>query len=622
MEKFGLFNEFPSVPTSEWEATIEKDLKGKDYAKSLIWRTYEGIEVKPYYRSADLEETVIKAGKPGEFPFIRGIKPDNDWFVRQDIFVNDLQEANKKALNLLNKGVNSLGFYFDCCKKIDSTQLSLLLRGICPEAIETNFVCGCRNCNCIEPFIDFLKSGNWSGEKIIASSAVDPIGSFSLKGIFEEGSEEEAFSGLKQLVEKSLFLPFFRVIGIHGKFFGNSGSSVVQELAFSLATGSEYLSKLTELGLSPEAIASKIKFNFSLSNNYFLEIAKLRAARLLWSKIVEAYHPADLNSAGMVIHCETGTFNKTIYDPYVNLLRTQTEAMSATLGGVHSLTILPHDHVFGNPSEFSERIARNQQILLKEESHFDKIADPAAGSYYIEALTTSISEAAWQLFLRVEATGGYLAALKAGFIQTQINETARKKRQNLAARRENLLGTNQFPNPDDAIKTNLNPSVFLPADFTEQGAEIETLKPFRLAQSFETLRYNTDLYALSHKRPRVFLLTYGNLAMRKARAQFSTNFFAVAGFHVTDNNGFLSAEEGVSAARADNADIVVVCSSDEEYADFVPAVAELIKNEILVVAGNPECRPALESEGVKNFIHVRSNLPAELKSFQELIGIK
>jgi methylmalonyl-CoA mutase len=613
-----LFAEFAPVTTEVWEAKINADLKGQDYERALVWRTYEDFNIRPYYRSENLESLNYLNTLPGEFPFVRGNKKNNnDWFIRQDIFVKDVETANKKALAILGKGVTSLGFNFDCCEKISKADLEILLKDICVEAAEINFVCGCDNCNCAAEFAQYVSEGTWDSEKVVGSSSIDPIGSFVLKGKLEDGS----FENLKTVIEKTRVLKKFRVIGIHGKFFANSGSSIVQELAFSLAQGAEYLTQLTELGLSVDDVAKKIKFNFGIGNNYFMEIAKLRAARLLWAQIVKAYNPECNCAAKMVAHSETNTYNKTVYDPYVNMLRTQTEAMSAVLGGADSLTVLPFDAVYEEPTVFSERIARNQQILLKEESHLDKIADPSAGSYYIETLTGSLAEQAWKLFLEVQDKGGFITAFREGFVQNEIKEMAAKRNKNIALRRDNLLGTNQFPNFGEKMDKELDAPVFQPTDLTEEGAEAETLKPYRGAQAFETLRYKTDVYAKENKRPVAFMLTIGNLVFRKARAQFSCNFFAVAGFEVIDNNGFTTAEEGVAAAKAKNADIVVVCSSDDEYAEIAPKVAELLNNEILVVAGNPACKTELEEKGITGFIHVKSNILEDLKGYQTKLGI-
>jgi len=412
------------------------------------------------------------------------------------------------------------------------------------------------------------------------------------------------------------------LITVAGKNYSNCGASAVQELAFSLAQGAEYLTQLTELGMPIEKVARKIKFDMGISANYFMEIAKLRAGRMLWAKIVKAYNPECDCVCRMNVHAETGSWNKTVYDPYVNMLRTQTEAMSAVLGGANSITVLPFDAMYEEPTTFADRIARNQQLLLKEEVHLDKIADPSAGSYYIEALTDSIVGEAWKLFLEIQDKGGFIAAAKEGFIQAQVKAMAAKRDLSIATRRENLLGVNQFPNFTEKIDTGFDASIFAACDMTAEDAEIETIKPYRGAQAFEALRYATDQFSKTNKRPMAYMLTMGNLNMRKARAQFACNFFAVAGYEVIDNNGFETVAEGIKAAKAAKADIVVICSSDEEYVELAPAAFELLKDDaIFVVAGSPACMDELKAKGVTNFIHVKSNLLEELKQYQSLLNI-
>ena len=613
-----LFTDFSPVSTEEWEAKINADLKGKDYERALVWKTYEGFSVRPYYRQENLVGKEYLESLPGEFPYVRGNnKTNNDWFIRQNIFVTDFEAANKKALQILGKGITSLGFLFADCCSVTEENLAILLKDICLEAAEVNFVCPTDDCNLAELFTDYVSAGNWDNKNVVASTATDPIGSFVLKGILEE----DALGKLSTVVEKAKAVPNFRTIAVHGKFFANSGASISQELGFALAQGAEYLTQLTEAGISAGDAAKAIKFNMGVGNNYFMEIAKLRAGRLLWSKIVEAYGPECKCAAKMVVHSETNRYNLTIYDPYVNMLRTQTEAMSAAIGGAHSLTVLPFNAVYEETTEFSERIARNQQILLKEESHFDKIADPSSGSYYIETLTESIADQAWKLFLDIQEKGGFIAAFKAGFIQGEIKAMSAERDKRVAQRRDNILGTNQFPNFTEKLKPGFDGSLFEPVDLTAEGAEVETLKPYRESQAFEALRYTTDMYSQENKRPLAFMLTIGNLTFRKARAQFSCNFFAVAGFDVIDNNGFATVEEGVAAAKAAGADIVVVCSSDEEYAEIAPKVAEQLDEEILVIAGAPACADELKEKGITNFIHVKSNILEELKAYQTKLGI-
>jgi methylmalonyl-CoA mutase len=608
-----LFKEFPPVSTSEWMAKIEADLKGKDFEKTLVWRTNEGFNVRPFYRGEDLENVNYLNTLPGQFPYVRGTKTTgNEWYIRQDIQVTSPEEANKKALEVLNKGVNSLGFVFKGCAEVSVSDLETLLKDICLDAIEVNLISCCKSVSNGKALAAYISKTYGADTKVVASAKVDPLGSLTRSGSFDEA----VYAEMKTLVEETNSLENFRSIAVTGKNFRDAGSSIVQELAFSIAIGAEYLSKLTEAGLNVDDVACNIKFNFGVGTNYFMEIAKLRAARLLWAKVVEAFEPKCECSSKMVIHSENTIFNKTVYDPYVNMLRTQTETMSAVLGGTDSMTVLPFNAIYESTTDFSERIARNQQILLKEEAHLDKIADPAAGSYYIETLTDSIAEQAWKLFIEVQEKGGYVAAFKEGFVQAQVKATSSKLDSALATRKENLLGTNQFPNFNEYLKKELDVEVFSKQVRKSEHAVAEPLARYRGAQAFETLRYATDAYSKENKRPLVFMLTIGSLAMRKARAQFACNFFAVAGFDVVEGKGYKSAEDGVADAVEANANIVVICSSDDEYAEFAPAVAEMLIDPIFVVAGNPACKEELESKGIKNYIHVRSNLLEELTRYQ------
>jgi methylmalonyl-CoA mutase len=351
-----------------------------------------------------------------------------------------------------------------------------------------------------------------------------------------------------------------------------------------------------------------------------MEIAKFRAARRLWAEIVEAYKPVcqcpgvganeECLCAGMMqIFAQTSTFNQTIYDAHVNLLRTQTEAMSAVLAGVDSLLVTPFDISFKTPDDFSERIARNQQLLLKEECGFNKITDVSGGSYYIEALTDAIAKEAWKIFLETEEKGFY-ESVKAGEIQNIINATADKRFKALAQRREILLGTNQYPNFMETAAGKIEKQ----SDSHDcQSNPILTLNTKRLGSEFEDLRLAVEK---SGKEIKAFMLTIGNLAMRLARSQFSSNFLACAGYKVIDNLGFETVEQGVAAARKTGADIIVLCSSDDEYAVYAPEAHQLIGDrEILIVAGAPGCMEELKAQGITNYINLKSNV---LESLQNL----
>jgi methylmalonyl-CoA mutase len=622
-EQKKLFTDFPPVTTEQWEALINKDLKGADYERKLVWHTREGFKVKPYYRKEDLEKLGYLDVFPGDFPFVRsGRKKENNWFVRQDIMVTDIKEANKKALEILMKGVDSLGFVLDQNKKPAIGDIERLMENIYSEIVEVNFNCGRQAPKVFDIYLELVKKYNRDLHKIHGAVNFDPIASLMIGGNFYE-SEEADFNACAQLIEASRHVPHFRTLSVNATYFKNSGSNIVQELAFAMAYGNEYLSRLTEKDISINSIAPNIKFHFAVGSSYFLEIAKIRAARFLWAKVVNAYGPSEAEITRTHIHSVTADWNKTLYDPYVNMLRTTTESMSAIIGGTNSLTVKPFNAIYEKPSVFSERIARNQQLILKEESYLDKIVDPAAGSYYIEQLTDSLIGEAWKLFLEIEDAGGFVAAFKKGIIQKQINESAADRNKAIASRKEILVGSNQYPNFNESIDSHIEASVMELVDCSMENAIVETLKPYRGAQEFEKLRAATDRYAKQNKRPAAFMFTYGNLSMRRARSQFSGNFFACAGFGVIDNNGFKTVDEGVKAAVESKAEIVVVCAADEDYPNIAPKIFDKIgKKVILVVAGYPkDSIDELKSKGIQHFIHVKSNVLKTLQEFQKALDI-
>ena len=617
-----LFKEFPPVTTVDWEAVIEKDLKGADYNKKLIWKTGQGFDVKPYYREDDLES--IETGfLPNEYPYVRGNKvKDNDWYIRQNIRVNNIGTANKKALDILMKGINSLGFVLDDKKEYNREDIEGLCKNIFAEIVELNFVCGTQAENVAAIYMELVKQYNRDFQKVHGSVNYDPLGRLVIKGNFYDSLDED-FNRSKRMLENTANLPNFTVITVNGRNFHHAGSSIVQELAFSLAAGAEYITHLTEKGLSVDKIAPGMRFNFSIGPDYFMEMAKIRAARHLWANIVKAYGPSSDEIGKMSIHTETASWNITVYDPYVNMLRTTTESMSAAIAGVDSHIVKPFDSAYSRPDGFSERIARNQQLLLKEEAYLDRVVDPAAGSYYIENLTNSIIDEAWKLFLEIEEKGGYIEAVKSGFIQEQVRENAAILDKAIATRKMSLLGTNQYPNFTERIETYIPAEVFQPSDFTEGDAAFETLKPYRGSQVFEALRKKTDDFARDNKRPAAFMFTYGNLTMRIARAQFASNFFAVAGFDLIDNLGFKSVGEGIKAAEESKAEIIVICSSDDEYAEIAPEIIKAFEGKaIVVLAGYPKnIIDELEKAGLKHFIHLRSNVLESLQQIQKELGI-
>lgn len=616
MEKERLFEKFPPVSTEEWIKKINADLKGADFDKKLVWKTAEGIDLKPFYRAGDTI-SLIGDNLPGEFPYRRGSKQTgNSWLIRQDLKISDYRSANLKALEILMRGVNSIGFIIEDPESVYRQNIETLLKDIHPEAIELNFLCNGKAKEILGILSDIFAGKSFPMEALSGAIEADPLGRLMVNGTLCI-PPKAGFDYLTELTKSALGHQNFRTMHLRVSDFNNAGADIVQELAYAVSMGNEYLVQLTERGLSAVDIASKIRFSFGIGPNYFLEIAKLRAARILWSAVLKR-HITDDSIPSMKIHCITSRWNKTAYDPYVNMLRTQTEAMSAVLGGTDSLTIEAFDAPFKNPDAFSERIARNQQLILKEEAGFGNVADPAAGSYYIENLTDMLAEAAWKLFLETESEGGFLSALQKGVIQKKVSESASRKQKDLASRKTVLLGTNQFPNNRENISGTIDKSVLL-RNGQAAGSEVEPVKMFRGAADYENIRLAVEE---SGKKPHVFLLTIGDPVMRKARAQFSSVFFGCAGYEITDNSGFDTLEAGVSAAIDSKADIVVICSSDEEYLSLAPEVYRNLGNKsIVVVAGNPACAGELKTAGIEHFIHMRSDVPMMLNFFNSKLGI-
>ena len=620
MEDNKLFSEFPPISTEKWEEVINKDLKGADYEKKLVWKTIEGFNVKPYYRAEDLENLEYLDSNPSQVPFTRGKKADNNvWDIRQDIKEKDITKANALAVDAVKRGATSLGL---CARHAETVaDMQALINGIDLNVVKISFTCSRNMLNTLQLFVEAARKAGFDTQKIAGSANFDMFRRALKHGALNEA---EAYAEAKALIEyQQKELPMFRVLTVNGSLFHNAGSNIVQELGFTLAAANELMANLTEMGMKCSDVAKNMVFNFATGSNYFMEIAKIRAARLLWSKVVEQYNPCCDCCYKVFINATSSTWNKSVFDPYVNMLRTTTETMSAAIAGVDSITTQPFDIAYKESDDFGYRIARNQQLLLKEESYMDKIVDPAAGSYYIENLTNSIAQYAWELFLAVEAKGGYAKAIREGFVQAEVERIAQERDMNIATRKTTILGTNQYPNLLEKMGDKIEKeNAYCCKGKCCEATEIKRLRQYRGAEAFEHLRLATEK---SGQRPKVFLLTYGNLAMRKARSGFATNFFGVAGYEIIDNAGFKSAEEGVKAALDAKADIVVLCSSDDEYAEITEQACNGLKGKVksIVLAGYPkEMVETYQGYGVDEFIHVKTNVLDSLTKFQKLFGIE
>ncbi len=611
-----LFSEFEKISTQEWEKTIEKDLKGADYAKKLIWKTEANFSVKPYYRAEDIENIAYLEQNPNEFPFVRGNKEKaNDWNIAQKITEKDTIKANKLALSFIAKGAKALFFNAQSIDNIKN--LENLLANIDLNSIALHFQHHLSYPKLATLFLEYIEERKIDKTNIRGSFDFDPIIYMLLHNKFYKNKDADLneILILHQTIGKQL--PHFQYMTVNANILHNSGASIIQELAYGLAMGNEYLVYATNQGIDIEEIAPKIHFTFSISSNYFMEIAKLRAVRLLWSTIVETYQPPIAEFAKINISSISSSWNKTIYDAHVNMLRTTTEGMSAAIGGADTILLNSFDDTFNTENIFSQRIARNTQIILKEEAHFDKVTDPAAGSYYIENLTHSLADETWKLFLSVEKNGGIIAMGLNGEIKENIEISCQKRNNDIATRRTILLGTNQYPNINETMLDKIK---------SGDSNKYAGIQPYRAAIPFEKLRLDTEKWAVKNGRPKVFLLKIGNLTMRQARAGFITNFFGCVGYEIIETSGYTTVDESIKDVINSKAQLVAICSSDEEYAIYAPEIAKKLKTENpklqCIVAGNPlESLDTLKAAGIDDFIHIKLDVLKTLQKYNQLLGI-
>ncbi len=603
-----LFDQFPGISYDEWRAKVEADLKGADFNKKLVWRTNEGFNVEPIYRAEDTADLKTTDTLPGEYPFVRGTRTDNNWLTRQEIIGATPEEANAVALDVLGKGVTSLGFKV---KDPSRETLDTLLKGIAADSVELNFTCCPRKALELAKVLTEYLRDNGALASFRGSIDYNP-----LRRPLRHGAPVDIaaiVAETKELLETVKDVPGLRVLAVDSVMLADSGSYIYQGLGYAVSWGAAWLTALTDAGVAVDTIANRIKFNMGVSSNFFMEIAKFRAARMLWAQVVKQYNPAGDDACKMMAHASTSKFNQTIYDAHVNLLRSQTETFSAAVAGVDSITTVPFDTPYKTPDAFSERIARNQQYLLKEESHLDKVLDPAGGSYYVETLTVALAREAWKLFLEVEDKGGFFAAVNDGLIQQAVSEASAKRHTDVARRKEILLGTNQYPNINEMAAGKIENTQTCGCGCSTEGDSAKSLPSTRAASDFEALRLATEA---SPVRPKVFMLTIGNLAMRLARAQFSSNFFGCAGYEIIDNLGFNTVQEGIDAALSQGANVVVLCSSDDEYATYAPEAFDYLAGRAeFVVAGAPACMDELKAKGINDYVHVRCNVLDTLRDF-------
>lgn len=449
MANNNLFSDFEAVSSKQWKQQIQYELKGADYNETLVWESPEGIKVKPFYHNDETEES------------LNAIVLTKPFAIVQNIFVHDVKKSNARALETLQRGAESIRFTLES----DLVSVEELMQHLPLENVNYYFNL---------PFLSVELSSkiNEFALKIKANIFIqnDPIGQLIQDGNWFENIEKD-FEKLNTIASKTT-IPF---LTISSGIYQNAGANIVQQLAYTLAQANEYFNRIP-------AINQPITIEIAVGTNYFFEIAKLRALRLLFNTLASEYnHNFDCH----IIATPTKR-NKTLYDYNVNMLRTTTECMSAILGGADAVANLAYDAIYHKDNEFGDRISRNQLLVLKYESYFDKVNNPADGAYYIEALTEELAEKALELFKDIEKNGGLISQLIDGTIQRKINESAQKEQELFDSGKEVLLGTNKYPNKNDQMKNDLE---LYP--FVKQNARKTLITPIiekRLAEKLEQER--------------------------------------------------------------------------------------------------------------------------------------
>lgn len=576
MSSKNLLQEFPPVTTQTWEDAIRKDLKGADYNKKLLWKAEDGVTVKPYYRSEDVAGLATLNSTRGAFRSARGEAEWCEWRIREEITAPSAGQANKVAQTAILAGAEEIAF-----------------RGV--------------PLNSAEEFHELV--ANLEGIPVhFADAPLSVVQLVADSGkLLQASSDWNPFADLAAAAKLAGSVgPGFRPFAIRADRFEQSGATTVQEVGFAIAAGIDYLAEMEKRNVDAARAASSIAFSMTIGSNYFFNIAKLRALRMLWARAVDSFDGAKCTKA--TIYARTSEWNKTIYDPHVNVLRATMEAMSAALGGADSIAVASFEQPYKHPDEASRRLARNTQVILKKEAYLGRVSDPGGGSYYLEVLTDTLARQSWETMQSIEAAGGYSHQEAAGIIQTELKKSLTAAVSAIAARKRLFLGTNYYPNPGERALDRIEPG--LPHE-VRRGPEV-----------YEGVRLRTERHcAAGGKCPKFLLAAIGDAKMRSARSSFAANFFLCGGFEIVAEN--FENVEGI--ARTDS-DVIVLCSSDPEYPELAGALLEKLngagRQTPVVVAGYPELVEQLRQLGVSDFVHVRSHHIELLKQWQSRLGVK
>ena len=694
-------DEFTPPTDEEWKAACEALLKGAPFEKKMFTKTYEGITFDPMYTRKHTEDILPKGVMPGMGDYLRGVDAagyiGKPWGIAQACDETLPAENNELLRHENDKGATIYHIVLDTASRtgVDARQaeavgdtgtsvttvedMHVLLTGLDLAKFPLYVYAGA---NAVPLLALVAAARRASGEDMAEVRGIvgaDPIGALAADGKLPASLDAHYDSLAAAARWATVNAPHLRTVFVRSDVYSNGGANDVQEVASVLATATAYLRALCERGLTIDEAASQIAFAFSMGANFFLQIAKLRAVRPLWAQIVGAFG-GSAEAQKMRIHARPALFFKTIYDPYVNMLRNTTEIFSGVVGGIDSFESAPFDEPIRKGDEFSRRIARNVQIMLQEEFGLLQPIDPAGGSWAVETLTRQMKEKIWAEFQRIEKEGGIIAALRAGSLQESVAAVLAARFKNADLRRDRIVGNNMYPNMTETLlETRAEDTAALKAQRTADidaylsdidvkhrdealaslrqahsvdnaveaalagatiaelmtavtegnGAETVTaIAPHRWSERFEALRQRTEEYkAEKNDNVKIFLANMGPIPQHKARADFTTGFLQVGAFEVLGNDGFKTVEEAADAARASGADAVVICSTDATYPEIVPALAPklhevLPKARVFLAGAAPkDLLETYKEAGIDEYISVRANCYEILESLQKQKGM-
>ena len=709
LKKSADIEDFPDVPLDEftpptdeeWKAACEALLKGAPFEKKMFTKTYEGITFDPMYTRKHTEEILPKSVMPGMGDYLRGVDAagyiGRPWGIAQACDETLPSENNELLRHENDKGSTIYHIVLDSASRagIDARQaekvgdlgtsvttvedMHTMLAGLDLAKFPLYMYAGANAVPLLSLVAAARRAAGEDVGKLHGIIGADPIGAFVTDGKLPASLDAHYDSLAAAARWATAHAPRVRTVFVRSDVYSSGGANDVQEVAACLATAAAYLRALCERGLTIDEAAAQIAFGFSMGANFFLQIAKLRAVRPIWAQIVKAFG-GSAESQKMHIHARPALFFKTIYDPYVNMLRNTTEIFSGVVGGIDSFESAPFDEPIRKGDEFSRRIARNIQIMLQEEFGLLQPIDPAGGSWAVETLTRQMKEKIWAQFQEIEKQGGIVAALRSGSVQEGIAKVLESRFKSADLRKDRIVGNNMYPNmtetlldprPEDtaALKEQRTKDIEaylsdidmvhrdealaafkadgtldhgieaalagatiaeLMAAVTEgKGAEqIAAIAPHRWSERFETLRRRTEDYkAEKNDNVKIFLANMGPIPQHKARADFTTGFLQVGAFEVLTNDGFKTVEEAADAARASGADAVVICSTDATYPEIVPALApklhEVLPNARVFLAGAApkDLLETYKEAGIDEYISVRANCYEVLESLQKKKGM-